>query len=146
MATSTIWGAAQSVSHLCRGVRSVSTASHGGLLVAKQYAEKYMPKEILEHTPFEYGSYQFEEDCEMNIPLFFQPKLVVDLVNAFYPRKTPEEKFESLKNHFRYTYRGMQQWFPKYLEQYSWQTEQFKFFAMGILNYDIKQIEELLGA
>ena len=65
MATSTIWGAAQSVENLCRGVRLVFTARHGGLLVSKGFAEKHIPQSVLEKIPFRDNYYQFEEDGKL---------------------------------------------------------------------------------
>lgn len=61
MATSTPWGLAQKVTNIARGIRSVSTAGHGGVLVSptkNAMVPEYMRKES--------GAY--EEDCEWAIP------------------------------------------------------------------------------
>ena len=140
MATPTIWGTAQHVLNLCRGVRSVSTASHGGILVSKGFAEKYLPKEILACTPFMHGCYQFEEDGEAYTPMFFQPNLIIKLTESFGSKDK-----ESLKRHFKYTYQGIVHWHPEYMEKYAKQADQFKFFAMGALQFTREQVEELLA-
>lgn len=61
MATSTPWGTAQSVIHIARGIRSVSTSSHGGVLVSPS-----MNSKIPEYMRDDSGSY--EEDCDWCIP------------------------------------------------------------------------------
>lgn len=61
MTTSTPWGIAQKVQNIARGIRSVSTAGHGGVLVSPT-------KNILipEYMRNESGAY--EEDCAWAIP------------------------------------------------------------------------------
>ena len=44
MATSTPWGASQHTTQLLCGVRLVSTASHGGLMITAKYAENIFQK------------------------------------------------------------------------------------------------------
>lgn len=61
MSTSTPWGASQHVYNICRGVRSVSTAGHGGILVSPTMNAKI--PEYMRYSPGEY-----EEDCDWCIP------------------------------------------------------------------------------
>lgn len=61
MATSTPWGVAQSVQQITQGIRSVSTAGHGGILVAPTKNAL-----IPEYMRCEDGAY--EEDCDWAIP------------------------------------------------------------------------------
>jgi hypothetical protein len=61
MATSTPWGIAQTVKNIARGIRSVSTAGHGGVLVSP--TKNAM---IPEYMRDESGAY--EEDCAWAIP------------------------------------------------------------------------------
>ena len=64
MSTYTPWGVAQSVRRIRRGIRQVSTAGHGGVMVSKRLAEKFLPKTVLARS-IKYGNtYCFEEDCE----------------------------------------------------------------------------------
>ena len=142
MATSTIWGTAQSVDHLCRGVRVVSTASHGGMLVSKGFAEKHIPKEVLEHTPFQSDCYQFEEDSEISVPMFFVPELVVRLVEEFY--HSEEKRSEMMEGHFRFTYQDVLRYHPQYIERYTESEEKFKLFAMKTLHFSREQVDTLL--
>lgn len=64
MATSTPWGVSQSVTQIARGIRSVSTAGHGGVLLSPT-------KNLLipEYMRIDAGAY--EEDCEWCIPAVF---------------------------------------------------------------------------
>lgn len=88
MAMQTIWGTVQNKANLCRGVMVIGTASHGGMLLAKGYAEKHLPMELLDRFPFYVSYYCFEEDCDINIPLFFIPELLPKLANVFLPHRT----------------------------------------------------------
>ncbi|MBC3871735.1 DUF7007 domain-containing protein [Undibacterium oligocarboniphilum] len=61
MATSTPWGVAQNVTNIARGIRSVTTAGHGGVLVSP--TKNNLIPEYMRHHAGEY-----EEDCEWCIP------------------------------------------------------------------------------
>lgn len=61
MPTSTPWGSAQNVTSITRGIRSVSTAGHGGILVSPT-KNAMIPEYMRESS----GAY--EEDCEWAIP------------------------------------------------------------------------------
>lgn len=68
---STPWGKAQGGYHIWRGVICYYTAGHGGFRVSKRLAEKYMtPYSRKNCTRFDGRSYWFEEDCEINLPLY----------------------------------------------------------------------------
>lgn len=118
MSSYSIWGPVQSIFYFRRGVRLVSTASHGGLMISEVFAKKHIPEAILEETPFASSCYQFEEDCALNIPLFFCPSLLIDMVNSFYPRCSREEKLEHLQKHIHYTIEGMNLYYLRLLGKY----------------------------
>lgn len=118
MATSTIWGAAQSVENLCRGVRLVSTARHGGLLVAKGFAKKHIPQSVLDKIPFRDNYYQFEEDCDLHLVFFFYPSLAEKAMLSLYPEKSNDERVDITKKYVDGTIKAMTRWFPKLLSEY----------------------------
>lgn len=114
MATSTIWGTAQSVDNLCRGVRLVSTARHGGLLVSK----KHIPQAVLEKIPFQNNYYQFEEDCNLHLVFFFYPPLAEKAMFILYPEKSSNERIEITQKYIKGTIKAMTEWFPNLLSEY----------------------------
>ena len=118
MATSTIWGAAQSVENLCRGVRLVFTARHGGLLVSKGFAEKHIPQSVLEKIPFRDNYYQFEEDCDLHLVFFFYTMLAEKVMLSLYPNKCNSERVVITKKYVKSTIKAMLRWFPTLLSEY----------------------------
>ena len=118
MSTSTIWGAAQSVENLCRGVRLVFTARHGGLLVSKGFAEKHIPQSVLEKIPFRDNYYQFEEDCDLHLVFFFYPPLAEKAMLSLYPEKSKSERVAITQKYVRGTIKAMIRWFPHLLSEY----------------------------
>lgn len=70
MGPSTPWGKAQGSYKLARGVIFYYTAGHGGMKVSKRIAEKYMTEYARTHCIDRYGAYWFEEDCDINLPLY----------------------------------------------------------------------------
>jgi|SRR5690348_6470637 len=69
----TPWGSSQQIEKILPGVSWVSTASHGGLMVATGAAEKYLTPKAIELGK-RYGSYIcFEEDCAYAIAFFQNP-------------------------------------------------------------------------
>lgn len=68
---STPWGKAQGGYHIWRGVVCYYTAGHGGFRVSRKIAEKYMTEYSRLHcTRFDGRAYWYEEDCEVNLPLY----------------------------------------------------------------------------
>lgn len=69
------WGAIQHSQVLKRGMRVVSTAGHGGVMVTLKAAEKYLSEEARKRGQV-YGNYLcYEEDCELSIPVFENPDI-----------------------------------------------------------------------
>lgn len=106
----------QSVYHFCRGVRLVSTNSYSVLFVSRGFAEKYIPKTILDKIPFASTCYQFENDY--SILLFFCPFLLYDVVEAFHPGKSAEETVRYIKNYSRNVIANISERYPHFLAEY----------------------------
>ena len=70
MARSTPWGSAQHVTTHLRGFATVSTASHGGMMVSRKAAEKYLSEAARKRALMHGGYYCYEEDDMINIVLF----------------------------------------------------------------------------
>lgn len=60
----TIWGQTQHQKKLADGVYVVSTAGHGGIIVADCVADKYLSDAAKEVADNAYGWWHFEEDCD----------------------------------------------------------------------------------
>lgn len=58
------WGEVQNCKILCPGVFSVSTASHGGVMVHGSIAREILSSAARKHCFQEAGFYCFEEDCD----------------------------------------------------------------------------------
>lgn len=71
----TYWGPCQSIEVLETGAVWVSTASHGGLMLTKTYAEKHL-SEAARRRGARFGSYYaYEEDCAYAIAIWELPHL-----------------------------------------------------------------------
>lgn len=66
----TPWGQSYDADEMMEGVFSVSTLSHGGIMIEKAVAAKLLtPFAIKRGVP--YGNYlTYEEDCQISIPLY----------------------------------------------------------------------------
>lgn len=63
------WGEVQRQEKLCSGVFSVSTASHGGIMVHRSVAKAVLSPAARKHC-FRDGSYYcFEEDCDAPVAI-----------------------------------------------------------------------------
>ena len=63
------WGEVQHQEKLCSGVFSVSTASHGGIMVHRSVAKAVLSPAARKHC-FRDGSYYcFEEDCDAPVAI-----------------------------------------------------------------------------
>ena len=70
----TPWGKAQSVTTIARGVRWVSTASHGGLGVSEALARKVFTAAALAAGFTQGGYVWFEEDCDAEVAFSEHPE------------------------------------------------------------------------
>ena len=100
------WGRIQTIHTLCEGVYEVSTASHGGIMVANKLKDKYLSKYAQEEAD-KWGPYLcYEEDCQAPIALR-------ELLDRKHIKCTPgfhgtPEEFEKCID------RSLQQWQPVY--------------------------------
>lgn len=72
----TIWGEIQTENRLAEGVIDVTTAGHGGIIVEKYAANKFLSTEAKKAANFVNGRYHFEEDCDWAIFAFENPTIV----------------------------------------------------------------------
>lgn len=68
------WGHIQDTTQVAPGVRWVSTAGHGGLMVAKATAERLLSTAAREAADFSCGCYCFEEDCLYAVAFYEHPE------------------------------------------------------------------------
>ena len=94
------WGKSQEVVKLARGISWVSTAGHGGFMIAAGAAEQVLSQEARNHATERYNDYFcFEEDCDAEIVLYEHPEYAEPL------------GIKSLANN----YESLSRWNPKYL-------------------------------
>lgn len=68
------WGRVQEATTICRGVRMVETAGHGGLMIAPGAAKKYLSLKAREVAERYSSYYCFEEDCLCNVVFLERPE------------------------------------------------------------------------
>jgi hypothetical protein len=68
------WGKADHVVQIKRGVRWVSSPSHGGLAVAKGVAEAELSSAARACGEYWNGYYWYEEDCQCAVAFYEQPE------------------------------------------------------------------------
>lgn len=101
----TPWGMAQNVERYARGLNQVSTASHGGFMVGKGFANKWMSTEAIAQG-MKYGNYLcYEEDCQWAIVAYELPQ--------FWSAMYPKTENSLILHHIR---KSLEQWNPKYLQ------------------------------
>lgn len=71
----TPWGPAQDCQTYRRGLHAVTTAGHGGFLIAKKFAEKNLTQAALDEAILFNNYYCFEEDCLASIAALELPEL-----------------------------------------------------------------------
>ena len=100
------WGEVQTYRYLSHGVFFVSTASHGGVIVLKEMADRYFTKEA-QACCFPYGKYLcFEEDCDAPVAIreLLDKGIMKASVNEYYKRG----EYEAAIND------SLKQWHPQY--------------------------------
>jgi len=103
-----LWGEIQTEYRICRGLRYVTTAGHGGYMVSKGLANKILPPEVVRQG-HPWGSYLcFEEDCAWAFVDYF----LVDsgLLDGILNRNTRYTK-EEIKQLARET---IERWYPEF--------------------------------
>ena len=103
MSRSTPWGAAQITENHFRGFSTVHTAGHGGMMVSRGAALKYLSsaarKRALMHNNNNYFCY--EEDCDALLVLFDAKELRKQLMSgmSFFDNKSDKEIEQYLVTH-----------------------------------------------
>ena len=93
--SSSPWGQIDNVEKVILGVSWVSTSGHGGLRVAKSWAENNLTKQAISYAIDGYGYYWFEEDELWALVAFENQNL--------FPQYTQEQLVEML-NYYRQKY------------------------------------------
>lgn len=98
----TPWGRSDSQKKIVEGVFSVTTPSHGGLMIKKDFAEKNLSK-AARRRGLLCGEYlAYEEDVLVNIPLFELPSLWEGFFVNFETEKQPVTVHQSLLKELSY--------------------------------------------
>ena len=100
------WGGIQHSSVIAKGMKAVVTASHGGYMVTKTFADKYLSESCKKQGDVYYNYLCYEEDCAYAV-------LAYDVIDKFGDKMKPdkytmEEYKESLLKSLSYYY-------PEYL-------------------------------
>ena len=92
------WGGIQDSDVIMRGVKAVATAGHGGYMVTKNFANKYLSESALERGEVWSNYYCYEEDCAWAILFFDILHHHEDLFRKkfLFGEKSFEEKKQSL--------------------------------------------------
>lgn len=92
----TIWGRTQHQKKLTDGVYIVDTASHGGIIVKHDVADKYISEKVknVVKPTLAYGYYHFEEDCDWAAFAYenqaIMPKRMIEFIRPSLERWYPE--------------------------------------------------------
>ena len=104
------WGEVQSYTLIAKGIFDVNTASHGGVLILREYAEHLLTEEARK-CGFEYGRYLcFEEDCAAPVAKreLLDNGILEAPVNEFFK----EGEYSEVINC------SIKRWYPEYWEAY----------------------------
>lgn len=100
------WGKVDHYKTLCDGAYSVSTASHGGVMVATDRAGKLLSAKAMEHCFTERGYVCFEEDCAATVAL----RELMD--RGLY--KAPVNEYWKPGEYEKVINDSIRQWYPDY--------------------------------
>ena len=105
---STPWGTAQQKQVHARGLFTIHTAGHGGLVVSRGLAQKVLSQEAINCAAIVTSSYVFfEEDCAVSVAIVDSPYIRKELA-ATYGRTAQELHDQAMQS--------VRRWFPKYFE------------------------------
>jgi hypothetical protein len=81
----TPWGASQTITKIEEGLLSVTTASHGGFLVSRKWAENNLTPEAIEEGEA-FGLFlAYEEDCAWAVIAFEYPGAMIPVTGNVVP-------------------------------------------------------------
>jgi len=101
------WGKIQTTKVYARGLRDVSTASHGGFMVSRGLAERILSKAAQKRGMEWHGYLCYEEDCDWAI-------VVMEL--TLYWERIFENASEDIKlNPYAYLVKSLSRWNADYL-------------------------------
>ena len=104
------WGEVQSYTLIAKGIFDVNTATHGGVLILREYAEHLLTEEARK-CGFEYGRYLcFEEDCAA--PVVKRELLDKGILEAPINEFFKEGEYSEVING------SIKRWYPEYWEAY----------------------------
>lgn len=96
MSRSTPWGSAQDVINHARGISTVFTAGHGGLMVSKGVGDKLLSESARSRALIHGNYYCYEEDCAVYIPLLDSEELRAAYIPSFnYFSKMSSDEVET---------------------------------------------------
>lgn len=105
----TPWGISQQVDKFARGFNQVYTASHGGYMIAKGFAERHLSP-VARSYGMEYGNYlAYEEDCLWAIAAYELREFWTQIFNPSIPEVRAEEIIRRTIEHY----------YPEYLVKIS---------------------------
>ena len=104
------WGEVQSYTLIAKGIFDINTATHGGVLILREYAEHLLTEEARK-CGFEYGRYLcFEEDCAA--PVVKRELLDKGILEAPVNEFFKEGEYSEVING------SIKRWNPEYWEAY----------------------------
>lgn len=105
-APNTIWGKAQVMYEIARGVRWFSTAGHGGLAVADGVARKLLSPAAYKLGDHTWGYLWYEEDSAYAIPFYEHPEWSEILSRKAGGSEGSKAQFEEV----------LRRWYPEYFK------------------------------
>ena len=113
--TQSPWGEIDNMEVICSGVYSVSTASHGGIMFAKDVVDNILSIEAQKIGFWEDNYLCFEEDCDATVAL--RELMDKKLFNAPVDDYFPEGKYEQVIN------KSIMRYYPDYWEYHQSQMQ-----------------------
>ena len=112
------WGAVQHETKFARGLSKIYTASHGGIKVSKNLAEKYpLLMEVITKSGFSFyqnGYYYFEEDCDYVFPTIIFCDIIYEKKDSTYFR----EMYPTIEYFKKQLFASAWNYMPEIVEKY----------------------------
>ena len=112
------WGAIQHETKFARGLSKIYTASHGGIKVSKNLAEKYpLLMEVIRKSGYSFyqnGYYYFEEDCDYVFPTIIFCDIIYEKTNY----ETFKERYPTVNDYRKHLFSSARNYMPEVMEKY----------------------------